>query len=127
MKTRTTKRVASVLLLLVCGCPALPDANRPAPKPAPAPIHETGLITEQIVAARAQQATLYRAALGEIADQVANGKIVYATKLQLELDTAGRNAAVPVTTEFREHLDAEGKIKDPDHTADVIRQIQAAY
>ena len=83
-------------------------------------------VTADIKAARQQSATLYAEQLERIAADIEAGKIVYDTKLQLELSQASRESAKPIQDVLAKYLPS-GKITDQPAAAHTIRQLKAGY
>ena len=115
--------VALVFATLI-GCALEPgDGAKPDSKPQPV---VTGSITAEMKAARSESATIYRAKLVAIAADIEAGKIVYDTKLQLELSQASRDAAKPIQDVLAKHLPT-GPISDTKGAAAKVRQIRDGY
>lgn len=111
-----------VLFAVGCGLePATPIDQQPQKKL----VEQTGIAAE-IRAARVESTRIYREQLLRIADDVEAGRIVYDTKLQLELNQASRLAGSPIATALDSHL-PKGKITEPKPVATALRQIADGY
>ena len=121
---KSTYRV-TLLLAIAAGCALEPaDTERLDDSKQNAVV--IGNVTSAIKAARSESAATYRDALTRIADDVEAGRIVYDTKLQLELSQAGREAGLPIANVLAKHLPT-GKITDPQVAATTLRQIRDGY
>lgn len=132
MKSKTTASLIWLLLLFtLAGCrPTLPD-QKESPfererDEKPDQKQEVG-ITAQVRAARQEQEAAYRERLRAIAADVRSKRIVYPTKLELELSEASREAGAPVKQIFAKTFPTSGTFTDPEAVAASIEQIAAAY
>ena len=116
--------IALLLTIAAAGC-TLDKTDGTPRDDKPSPVVATE-VTDAIKSARTASATLYREQLERIAADVEAGKIVYDTKLQLELSQASRDAAKPIQDVLAKHLPT-GKITDAAATANTVRQIKAGY
>ena len=119
----TPYTLALLVAISLAGCLDRNEAPLP-PRDDTKPI--AAEVTAAIKTARTQSAQIYRDELERIAADVEAGKIVYDTKLQLELTQASRDAAKPIQDVLAKHLPT-GKINDSKAAADTVRQIKAAY
>lgn len=120
----TPRYTLALLVAILAGC-ALDKPDGPQPRDVTKPL-VANEITTAIKAARTESAALYRDQLDRIAADVEAGKIVYDTKLQLELSQASRDAAKPIQEVLAKHLPT-GKITDTKAAANTVRQIKAGY
>ena len=123
-RTSALRSAVAFIALALAGCglePATPLDQQTQKK-----LVEPAGIASEIKAARSESTRLYREQLARIADEVEAGRIVYDTKLQLELNQASKLAGSPIAIALDSHL-PKGKITDPKAVATTIRQIADGY